>query len=32
VWGAIPMPAHPRMSDADLRSVVEWVLAGAPSK
>ncbi|MEY8170371.1 c-type cytochrome [Burkholderia multivorans] len=32
VWGAIPMPAHPRMSDADLRSVVEWVLAGAPQK
>ncbi|CAG9199726.1 c-type cytochrome [Burkholderia vietnamiensis] len=31
-WGAIPMPAHPRMSDADLRSVVDWVLAGAPSK
>ncbi|AFR17761.1 c-type cytochrome [Burkholderia pseudomallei] len=32
VWGAIPMPAHPRMSDADVRSVVQWVLAGAPSK
>ncbi|MBN3792893.1 c-type cytochrome [Burkholderia sp. Ac-20353] len=32
VWGAIPMPAHPRMSDADVRSVVEWVLAGAPTK
>ncbi|RBL65173.1 cytochrome C, partial [Pseudomonas sp. MWU13-2625] len=32
VWGAIPMPAHPRMRDADVRSVVEWVLAGAPSK
>ncbi|MGU7784505.1 c-type cytochrome [Burkholderia sp. PU8-34] len=32
VWGAIPMPAHPRMSDADIRSVVEWVLAGAPTK
>ncbi len=31
-WGAIPMPAHPRMSDADVRSVVQWVLAGAPSK
>ncbi|WP_323119437.1 c-type cytochrome [Burkholderia alba] len=32
VWGAIPMPAHPRMSDADAQSVVQWVLAGAPSK
>jgi len=31
VWGAIPMPAHPSMSDADIRSVVDWVLAGAPS-
>lgn len=31
-WGAIPMPAHPRMSDADIRSVVEWVRAGAPSR
>ncbi|HEY3599095.1 MAG TPA: c-type cytochrome [Paraburkholderia sp.] len=32
VWGAIPMPAHPAMSDADIRMVVDWVLAGAPSK
>ncbi len=32
VWGAIPMPAHPAMSDADIRIVVDWVLAGAPSK
>ena len=32
VWGAIPMPAHPAMSEADIRSVVDWVLAGAPSK
>ncbi|RFU47543.1 c-type cytochrome [Paraburkholderia sp. DHOC27] len=32
VWGAIPMPAHPNMSDADIKAVVDWVLAGAPSK
>jgi cytochrome c len=32
VWGMIPMPAHQSMSDADIRSVVDWVLAGAPSK
>jgi cytochrome c len=32
VWGVIPMPSHPRMSDADIRTVVQWVLAGAPSK
>jgi cytochrome c len=31
VWGAIPMPAHPAMSDADIQTVVAWVLAGAPS-
>jgi cytochrome c len=32
VWGMIPMPAHQSMSDADIRSVVDWVLAGAPAK
>lgn len=26
VWGMIPMPAHPRMSDADLRLVSAWIL------
>jgi cytochrome c len=31
VWGAIPMPSHPAMSDADIRTVVDWVLAGAPA-
>lgn len=29
VWGVIPMPSHPAMSDADIRTVVQWVLAGA---
>jgi cytochrome c len=32
VWGMIPMPAHQSMSDADIRTVVDWVLAGAPAK
>ncbi len=32
VWGPIPMPSHPRMSDADVKTVVAWVLAGAPQK
>lgn len=32
VWGAIPMPSHPRMSDADIKTVVNWILAGAPEK
>ena len=29
VWGVIPMPSHPRMTDGDIRTVVAWVLAGA---
>ena len=32
VWGVLPMPSHPAMSDADVRAVVAWVLAGAPSR
>ncbi|MGF6791703.1 c-type cytochrome [Paraburkholderia sp. 35.1] len=32
VWGMIPMPAHQSMSDGDIRAVVDWVLAGAPSR
>jgi cytochrome c len=32
VWGSIPMPSHPAMSDADVKTVVAWVLAGAPGK
>jgi len=28
VWGAIPMPAYsPRVSDADIETMVKWVLA-----
>jgi cytochrome c len=30
VWGQIPMPSHPRLSDTDAKVLVEWVLAGAP--
>lgn len=30
VWGAIPMPAQPGLSEADARMLAEWVLAGAP--
>jgi cytochrome c len=32
VWGPIPMPSHPRMNDADIKTVVAWILAGAPQK
>lgn len=27
VWGAIPMPANPQVSEADARVLVKWVLA-----
>jgi S-disulfanyl-L-cysteine oxidoreductase SoxD len=29
VWGNVPMPAQPQVSDADARALVEWILAGA---
>ncbi len=29
-WGAIPMPPHPNLSDADAQLMVEWMLAGSP--
>jgi cytochrome c len=28
VWGAIPMPPHPGLSDEDARSLVRWILGG----
>ena len=30
--GQIPMPANPKIADADLKTVIDWVLAGAPAK
>ena len=27
IWGAIPMPANPQVSDAEARTLVKWVLA-----
>ena len=27
VWGAVPMPANPQVSEAEARSLVKWVLA-----
>lgn len=32
VWGPIPMPSHPRLSEAEAMVLVDWVLAGAPRK
>ena len=29
VWGPIPMPPNPQVSDADLKILVKWVLGGA---
>ena len=26
-WGAIPMPPHPAIPDADLKALVKWVLS-----
>lgn len=28
VWGAIPMPAHPSLSDADAKLLAQWILEG----
>ncbi len=30
VWGPIPMPPHPQLTDPDIRAMVRWVLDGAP--
>ncbi len=26
-WGELPMPAHPKLSDADLKKLATWVLS-----
>lgn len=31
VWGAMPMPPNPGVSDDDLKRIVDWILAGAPA-
>ena len=28
-WGQIPMPAQPNLSEADAKTLAEWVLSGA---
>lgn len=32
VWGPMAMPPNPGISDADLKIVLTWVLAGAPKQ
>jgi cytochrome c len=31
-WGVVPMPANAKLSDADLSSLVPWILRGAPTQ
>ena len=32
VWGQVPMPPNPGISEADTKTVVDWLLSGAPAK
>ncbi len=29
VWGPVPMPPNPNVPDADVKALVDWILAGA---
>lgn len=29
VWGQIPMPPNPNVKDADMATLIKWILAGA---
>lgn len=28
VWGTIPMPPNPNVTDANLKTIVQWILSG----
>ena len=30
VWGPVPMPPNANVPDADVKALVDWILAGAP--
>lgn len=32
VWGAIPMPPQGQLKDADIRSLVKWIMSGAKAQ
>jgi cytochrome c len=32
VWGQVPMPPNVNVKDDDIKTLVKWVLAGAPVK
>ena len=27
VWGQIPMPPNPQVSDADMKALIQWILS-----
>ena len=29
VWGQVPMPPNPNVKDADMETLIKWILAGA---
>ena len=29
IWGEVPMPPNPAVKDADIETLVKWILAGA---
>jgi len=31
-WGVVPMPSNTKLSDADLATLTNWILRGAPNK
>ena len=32
VWGQIPMPAHPQVTEADVAKIVDWVMSQKPGE
>ncbi|MDX3905158.1 MAG: c-type cytochrome [Pigmentiphaga sp.] len=32
VWGQVPMPPNPGISDEEVKTLVDWILAGGPEK
>ena len=32
VWGQVPMPPNANVSASDLKTIVDWLVAGAPAK
>jgi cytochrome c551/c552 len=32
VWGQVPMPPNAGVSDSDIKTVVDWLVSGAPEK